>query len=352
MAPSKAKTAYEWYCGIDIAARSLTAATCRRDENPSRALSYSQTPESFAALLKHLRDRTGPTAPAQILVVMEATGTYWIELATYLHGQGFAVSVINPKQAHNFAGAIGLKPKNDLLDAQMLARLAATLQPACWNPPPPIYRELYQRLSHRASLMQARQQFRNQLHALSVAQPVEAVVQSLQNLIESLTERIKQLDKEIASIIKLDSQWAASISLLQTINGIGWVSACWLVAVTLNFTTCESAEALTHYAGLAPVERWSGSSVRPRPTIGGGGHSGLRAVLYMAAGSAMRFNPVIKTYTHHLREEEGKAYKVARCAAARKLIHLSFAVVKTGVPFDPAYATSRTSSQTALGSAQ
>ena len=71
--------------------------------------------------------------------------------------------------------------------------------------------------------------------------------------------------------------------------------------------------------------------------IGHGGHSALRAMLYMAAGSAMRFNPVIKAYCTRLREKRGKAYKEARCAAARKLIHLSFAVVKSGKAFDPAY---------------
>ena len=333
--PSKPKPNYHFYAGVDIAARTYTISTCYRDEKPTKAHTLPQTPEGYADL-KELLLHSG-YSPDQILVVMEATGTYWIELATYLQGAGFAVSVINPKQAHDFAGAIGLKPKNDQLDAQTLARLAATLQPACWTPPPQISRELYQRLTHRASLLEARQQFKNQLHALSVARPVEGVVTSLENLIETLTTRIKQVDEEIKDLSKLDQEWAASISLLQTITGIGLLTACWLVVVSLNFTSCSSAEALTLYAGLAPIERSSGTSVRGRPMIGHGGHSALRAMLYMAAGSAMRFNPVIKAYCTRLREKRGKAYKEARCAAARKLIHLSFAVVKSGKAFDPAY---------------
>jgi hypothetical protein len=75
--------------------------------------------------------------------------------------------------------------------------------------------------------------------------------------------------------------------------------------------------------------------------IGHGGHSALRAMVYMAAGSAMRFNPVIKAYCERLRQKRGKAYKEARCAAARKLIHLGFAVVKSGKAFDPAYLPGR-----------
>jgi len=335
MAAPGDKPVYQLYSGVDIAARTFTTSTCRREENPSKASSFEQTPAGFEGLKKLLL--TKGTDPASILVVMEATGTYWIELATYLEAAGFGVSVVNPKQAHAFAGALGLRPKNDLLDAQMLCRMAATLQPARWTPPPQIYRELYQRLTHRASLMEARQQFRNQLHALSVAQPVEAVTLSLEKLIETLSQSIKQIEKEIKEILKAESAWATSISLLQTITGIGWLSACWLVVVTLNFTSCATAEALAHYAGLAPVERFSGTSVRPRPTIGHGGHSQLRAVLYMAAGSAMRFNPVIQAYTERLRTKQGKAYKVARCAAARKLVHLGFAIVKSGKAFDPHY---------------
>lgn len=332
---SKPKPNYHFFAGVDIAARTYTIATCYRDENPTKARTLPQTPEGYADL-KGLLLKSGHN-PDQILVVMEATGTYWIELATYLEGANFAVSVINPKQAHDFAGAIGLKPKNDQLDAQTLSRLAATLQPARWTPPPQIYRELYQRLTHRASLLEARQQFKNQLHALSVARPVEGVVTSLENLIETLTTRIKQVDEEIKDLSKLDKDWATSISLLQTISGIGRLTACWLVVVSLNFTTCTSAELLTLYAGLAPIERSSGTSVRGRPMIGHGGHGALRAMLYMAAGSAMRFNPVIKAYSTRLREKRGKAYKEARCAAARKLIHLSFAIVKSGKAFDPAY---------------
>lgn len=337
MAAPTNQPVYQLYCGIDIAARTFTASSSRPGQPPERANSYTQTPQDFEKLQKWLLAKGLPAN--QILVVMEATGNYWVELATYLHGCGFVVSSINPRQAHAFANALGHRPKNDLLDAQTLCRLASSLQPAPWTPPAQIYHELYQRLAHRQALIVARQQFRNQLHALSVAMPVEAVSASLIKLIDTLTESIKAVEAEIKEILKQDSEWAKSITLLQTISGIGWLSACWLVVVTLNFTNCESAEALTHYAGLAPMERSSGTSVRARPMIGNGGHSRLRAILYMAAGIAMRFNPVIKRYTERMRLEQGKAYKVARCAAARKLIHLAFAIVKTGKAFDPDYAT-------------
>ncbi len=95
---------------------------------------------------------------------------------------------------------------------------------------------------------------------------------------------------------------------------------------TLNFELCPSASAAVAYAGLAPIRRESGSSVRGRPHIGHSGHKRLRTALYLATFNAVRFNPVIKPFYERLRAA-GKPPKVARCAAARKLLQIAFAVV-------------------------
>jgi Transposase IS116/IS110/IS902 family len=87
---------------------------------------------------------------------------------------------------------------------------------------------------------------------------------------------------------------------------------------TLNFTTCDTVEALTAYAGLAPMPRQSGTSVWHRPSIGHTGNGRLRTAFYMATLSAAQHNPVIKAFYTRLRAA-GKPEKVARCAAARKL---------------------------------
>ena len=151
----------------------------------------------------------------------------------------------------------------------------------------------------------------------------------MQHLIGTLTEQIRAEEKEIEQVIVQDKDWAKAIILLQTIPGIGLLTACWLVVCTLNFTTCPTAEAAAHYAGLAPVERSSGSSVWKRPTIGHGGNGQLRTTLYMAILSAAQHNPIIKAFYEHLRAA-GKPMKVTRCAAARKLLHLACAIVKSG----------------------
>lgn len=346
---------YQCFIGVEIAYQDFTAALLR-DGQKAKLLApkpFAQSGEGFANFIAALHS-TG-FSPAEQLVVMEATGSYWVALAVALEQAGFAVSVINPAQAHFFAKAQLKRTKTDALDAITLAQLAQTLTPKRWIPPPQFYYELRQRLGQRDDLIKLLNQVENQLHALVVNPIVIATVRTqLENLIATLQNQIEQMDQELKSLLELDfelknsdlsatqpltteQEWKKSIALLRTITGIGPLTACWLVLATLNFSTCSSVEALVNYVGLAPTERSSGSSIRGRPQIGHSGHSRLRTLLYLGTLSAARFNPVIKILWRRLREQKNKPSKVARCACARKLVHLAWAIVKSGKPFDPNY---------------
>jgi len=205
---------------------------------------------------------------------MEATGSYWVSLATTLAQAGFAVAVINPDQADNFAKALLQRAKTDAIDARTLAQLAALLQPALWTPPPAIYAELQQRLAERDALVDLRQRVRNQLHAL-VQLPVviPAVRARMKELIATFSAQIVVIEREVERVLPQDAEWAASAVLLLSSTGIGVLTTAWLLVTTLNFTIGASAEALTAYAGLAPHPKESGTSVRGRERIGHGATS-------------------------------------------------------------------------------
>jgi transposase len=327
---------YALFIGIDIAAQTAMVATQRPGAKASRSFTIEQTPEGYTRLLHQLQ-ATG-AVPGQVLVVMEATGSYWISLATRLVHAGFAVSVINPAQAHHFAKALLKRAKTDAIDAQTLAQLAMILQPAPWTPPPQIYYALQQRLAQRDDLLNLRQQVRNQLHALVQHPEVIAEVRArMESLLATFESQLTEVDSEITAALSQDSAWAAAATRLQSIKGVGWVTAAWTLVTTLNLTSCDTVDSLTAYAGLAPMPRQSGSSVWHRPSIGHTGNGRLRTALYMATLSAAQHNPVIKAFYTRLREA-GKPEKVARCAAARKLLHIAWAVVKKDQPFDPNYA--------------
>ena len=292
-----------------------------------------QTEPSITSLIAKLAAVDYPAN--QVRVVMEATGTYWMRLASRLYGAGFAVSVINPTQAYHYAQAWLQRAKNDELDAQTLAHLGCQMQPELWEPDPVVFEELEQRLVERESLLSIRQQLRNQLHALAHrATVIAAVVERKHALLASIQDQIDTIEREIKSLMQQEHVWRTSAQLLQDIPGIGVITAAWLLVATHNFTSCESPEQLAAYAGLVPYKRESGTSVRRRGHIGHAGHARLRHTLYMATLSATRHNRALKTFYDRLRAK-GKPMKVARCATARKLIHLAWAVVTKQTPYDP-----------------
>ncbi|MHB8599566.1 MAG: IS110 family RNA-guided transposase [Ktedonobacteraceae bacterium] len=339
---------YQLFVGVDIAATTATVSWQTPKQKPGKSLTIEQTPDGFSLLHQRLM-KTG-ARPAQILVVLEATGVYWLSFASYFSRQGYAVSVVNPTQAHHFAKAVLKRAKTDAIDAQTLTELAALLQPALWTPPPAIYEELEQRLTQRDDLLLMRGQLRNQLHALGHMPVVIAQVRErMEALDQTLTAQIGAIEAELVVLLpteeqetfekgepSLDRAWAITVTRLQSIPGIGFLTALWIVVTTMNFTLCFSAEQAAAYAGLVPMPRQSGTSVQKRSCIGHTDNGRLRTALYLATLSAARYNPVIKRFYDRLRAA-GKPTKVARCAAARTLLHLAFAVATNQEDFDPLY---------------
>lgn len=327
---------YQCFVGIDIGALSASFAWGSATEavSPAHSLGLSSATDlsawldAFSAL---------PNSPAETLVVMEATGTYWIRLALTLYRAGYAVSVINPAQAHHFAQAQLRRAKTDYLDAQMLTQLALALQPAAWKPPPDEYEALEQCLTQRDALLDIRTQESNRLHALRQRAFIDPTVQArFEAHLHFLEQTLKALEQHITHLLQTIPHWREAAQRLLSIPGIGQVSAAWLLVATVNFSTCPSPEDAAAYAGLVPHPRTSGSSRRGFTGVGGGGHARLRKTMYMAALSAVRFNPHIRSFYQRLCAA-GKPKKVALCAAARKLIHLAWAMVVKQRFYDPTY---------------
>lgn len=324
------------YVGIDIAARSFTASWLTSDDHPSKPRSFDQTPKDFAKLHSILSATT--IDPQDTLIVLEATGSYWVSLAAFLHAQGYRLCVVNPAQVAAFAKSSSRRNKDDDQDAILITTFARDKyrELHAWTPPPQVYHELRQRLVARDSLMAMRVQLKNQVHALAQwPYQVASAHEHLEVVLATVDAQLKEVERELKEVLR-NGAWADSAAHLQSITGVGLVTACWVLVGTVNFTTCASAESAAHYAGLAPMKKESGTSVRGRESIGHGGNGRLRTALYMATMSAVQHNEVIQRFYTRLKEG-GKATKVARCACARKLMHLCYAVVTKGQDFDPSY---------------
>jgi transposase len=254
-----------------------------------------------------------------------------------LHKAGFAVSIINPLKSHYFARTLLRSAKTDDMDAQLLATYGAQFQPKQWTPPPPIHRDLYVRLVQRQTLVDIRQQLRNQHYNLERGgEVVPEVAQRLSDLLAFVQKQINAAERELRQLLHDDTPWRDNAQLLLSIKGVGVITAAWLLVATQNFAFTTSAKELAAYCGLVPHVRQSGHRLHSRRRVRHAGSRRLRRVLYLATMSGAQNNPVLKEFYDGLRAR-GKPMKVARIATARKLAHLVWGVVSKGQPFDADY---------------
>ena len=272
------------------------------------------------------------------LIVMEATGVYWEKLAFYcVQKENINVSVVNPKQIKHFALTNLRRSKTDPLDADLIAHFGVVMKLNIWNPPHPLLEELKQISRERDSLIKMLTEEQNRLHATkSSANSSSVVLQSHRAVINYLEKQIKKLEKAIENKLDNNSGLREKKELLKTIPGIGDISATVLLTETNEFSTFTDPKQLAAYAGISPCQHEFGSSIHKKIKISKVGNSKIRSTLYLSSLSCIRSDSPFKKFYERLREK-GKPAKVALIAVARKLLHIIFAIIKSGKAFDPYY---------------
>lgn len=314
------------YLGIDIAKRSFQCSLLLAGKRLRRT--FANSPEGFSQLLVWLE---GYPAGA-VHACMEATNTYWEELAGYLHAQGYRVSVVNPQRIRDYARSKLLRNKTDQLDGDVIAEFCAAQHPAGWSPLPEEVRQLRDLVRHLEDLQEMRNQESNRL---SEGRPTEVVRQLLTAHLAFLEGQIGEVEERIQAHIDGHPDLKHKQELLISIQGIGALTAARLLAE--NIQAFQTTRELVAFFGLNPQKSESGTSVHRKQKLSKIGRSSLRKALYFPAISAMRYNPIIKTFCDNLRER-GKINMVLIGAAMRKLLCLALGVLKSGIPFDPHYA--------------
>jgi transposase len=221
--------------------------------------------------------------------------------------------------------------KTDKLDAALIADFVRTQQPALWTPPAEEWRHLQALVRHLEDLEQMRQQSLNRLHAGSAS---PAVQQQLQEHIAFLDTQIDQTKQLIHDHVDYHPHMKRDRDLLDSIVGIGWLTASKLLAEFRSITAFDNPRQIVAFAGLNPKQHVSGSSIRAHSAISKQGAASIRAALYMPAISAKNHNPILRDFAARL-AQRGLSGKQIIVAIMRKLLHLAFGILKSGQPFDP-----------------
>jgi transposase len=306
------------YVGIDVSKDRLDVHVL-----PSgQAFAVTRTGKGLNELveqLSSLRPRT---------VAVEATGGFETIVAAAIAGANLPLVVVNPAQVRHFAQAVGKRAKTDPIDAAVIARFAEAVKPEPRELPDEAARLLSELVGRRVQVIEMLVAERQRERRASAAR----VQKSLRRHIAALEKELPEIDRDIDTTVRGSPVWRAKEDLLVTFPGVGKGTAHSILAHLPELGRLTRRE-IASLVGVAPFTRqsgrWKGKSMIA------GGRPSIRSALYMAALSAIKWNPVLRAFYQGLLAR-GKPKMVALIAAARKLLVTLNAMLRDKKPWQPA----------------
>jgi transposase len=193
---------------------------------------------------------------------MEATGVYHEHLAWHLYELDYQIHIILPFRAHRYIQSLGIKSKNDRIDAQGLADMGMQQELEPWQPCSKqllLLRSLTRQLE---MFQETKTTLTNQLEAAThLANCDKMVIRNLKSLINKISLDIEKLKVRIEKLVLTDPMLSKKYALVETIKGFGIVSFAILVAETGGFELFENQKQLVSYSGYDVIENQSGSRI-------------------------------------------------------------------------------------------
>jgi transposase len=306
--------------GADVAKDTIVVA-CSEGGFPVREVANQR-----AAVLAFLK-----SLPAGCRIGVESTGTYHELFAEAAHQLGFVVFVLNPKDTHHYAKAVGLRGKTDRVDAELIARMIAhehtKLHP--WTPPTAQQREIDRLIKRRATLISLREAVEMSLHELG------GFADELKALRRRFNQLITRLDLRVKALVEASPERKQNFARVCTICGVGPVVGTALVN-TLERVPVKSADAFVAFTGLDPRPDDSGQH-RGKRRLSKRGPAELRRLLYLAALSAVKTKPWRSLYEHY--RARGLSSTAALVILARRIARTAWSIYTYKTEFDPARLT-------------
>lgn len=326
-------------CGIDMAKDKFNCCLSVIDTGQQvriRAQSaFANSPAGFDAFLTWTRKHAPQDIP--LVFVLEATGIYYEQLAWYLHNHDLPVSVVLPNKAKKYKDSLGLKSKNDKLDAQALASMCCERQLTRWTP---LSKNIYglRVLTRQIESLGALKTIAtNQLHALQHGMYRDEATEAL--LADQISLYHKQkygLERRVGELVASDPVLKAKFDKILTIKGLGLQTLAILVAETNGFASFENAAQLVSYAGYDVVENQSGDR-RGKTKISKRGNAHIRRALFFPAFNMGRYKIGNMAALYERVFERTRQKMKGYVAVQKKLLVLVYALWKRDEAFDPNY---------------
>ena len=230
---------------------------------------------------------------------------------------------------------MGLKSKNDKIDARGLAQMAAQQNLDLWKPISPQIQELRALTRYYNTLQEQKTVFSNQVHAIEHSYYQDkTVLKNLQEIIKLITKQINSVKKNIATTVEQDAILKEKFALITPIQGVGLITIATIVSETNGFELFENERQLTSYSGYDVTERQSGKFVGQR-RISKQGNSRIRKVLCMPAFNVVRFQQKPFTALFERVYQRTNMKMKGYVAVQRKILVLIFTLWKKNEKYDP-----------------
>lgn len=298
---------YEYFAGVDVSKAHLDL----RVHGSKRGQRFANDDGGIAALITAL----GPPH----LVVFEPTGRHHVALWRALAAAGHGTAPYNPFMARQAATGLGFMAKSDVLDARVLAQIAALLAPRSKAPPSDHELEIRDLFAARRALIKRRAMVRTQREVGAD----DFVDRALAREEEAQTSAIAAMEDRLQSLFKSNPRQARTRAIILSIKGLAEGAAATILARLPEIGTLSRGE-IAALTGTAPMTRESGNwkgKARIR-----GGRRDIRASLHMCSVAAMSHNPDLRAFAEAMRNR-GKHGNAITIAVLRKLLILANALV-------------------------
>ncbi|MCD7936187.1 MAG: IS110 family transposase [Tannerellaceae bacterium] len=320
----------KWFIGIDISKKTLDVVLYSKEKGKrGNYLKVSNNLSGFKRLSDWLLKKK--ILLDEVMICMEHTGIYGYEISFYLDSLGITYSFVTPIHLKR---SMGLKRgKSDKVDATAIAYYCYLHRDELVTHPSKSRKLLFLKelIAERKRYVKQKASLQGYLTEYEEREKSSIYFRAEQSK-RMAEENIKEIEKEIISVILSDKELKRSYELLTSIVGIGLINAICTIIHTNNFGAFSSARAYACYVGVAPFEYSSGTSIRGKTKVSQIAAKGLKAELTQAANSAICHDKELKAY-YRRKIKEGKKQGVVKNAIKFKLIERMFAVIKRNSPF-------------------
>ena len=320
--------------GIDLSKETLDAHLHRANE----LAQFENNTKGFQKLISWAC-KLGKISPENLLICFEHTGLYGMALAAHLERKELSYCMVPALEIKRSLGMV--RGKNDQVDARRIAQYAHLRRESIEETklPAAVLQKMKQLLALRERMVAQRAGYLTQLKELKriyKRRENPMLYKSQEKLRSELTKAIDMIEKQLKELISSDDEIKKTYQLVTSVKGVGLIVAANIIVITRCFKAFSNSRQLACYCGVAPFQYQSGTSLRSRARVSQYANKKMKALLNIAAFSAVQSDKEIKAY-YQRRIKEGKSKMSTMNIVRNKLLHRIFAVINRGTPFVETY---------------